>query len=310
MANKCYAAPMEGLTTYIWRRAHHEIFGGADKYFTPFLSPNATCRFQTKELDELRHNEGLYVVPQILTNCAEHFIWAARELQDMGYREVNFNLGCPSGTVTAKRKGAGMLAYPEVLNACLEQIFSALPEMQISVKTRIGKLSPEEWPGLLAIYNQYPISELIVHPRVQKEFYTGTAHREVFFWTAEHTTLPLVYNGDLQTVSDMTQFTACDTVMLGRGLMARPGLIRQMRGGAPATRGELTALHDVLLEEYGRRLSGDKPVLHRMRELWNYLSGSFSGTEEYLKRIRKAQSVGVYRAAAEELLRDCPLIEE
>lgn len=309
MPHKLYAAPMEGLTTYLWRRAHQEIFGGADKYFTPFLSPNANLSFQTKELDEVRHNQGMHVVPQILTNRAEYFIWAARQLQEMGYEEVNFNLGCPSGTVVAKRKGAGLLAYPEELDACLEEIFAALPDLRISVKTRIGKVSAEEWPRLLEIYNRYPISELIVHPRVQKEFYTGTAHREVFGRTAAHTDLPLVYNGDLLRASDVTDFSACNSVMLGRGLVSRPGLLRQVRGGAPASREELTCFHDTLLEGYRQRLSGDTPVLHRMRELWNYLSGSFTDTEDCLKRIRKAKSLSVYCAAAAELLHNCPMEE-
>ena len=310
MPCKYYAAPMEGLSTYLWRRAHDEIFGGVDKYFTPFLSPNANASFQTKELDELRHNQGMTVVPQLLTNRAEYFIWAARELQKMGYEEVNFNLGCPSGTVVGKRKGAGLLAYPEELDACLEAIFTALPTMRISVKTRIGKLSPEEWPRLLDIYNRYPIAELIVHPRVQKEFYTGLPHREVFEWTRAHTELPLVYNGDLFTPDDVKACGCCDTVMLGRGLMRNPALLRQVRGGARASREELTQFHACLLEAYGKRFSGDVPVLHHMRELWNYLSESFYDTEPYLKRIRKAKSVAVYAAAAEELLSICPMKEE
>ena len=127
--DKLYAAPMEGLTGYLWRQVHAELFGPADKYFTPFLSPNATCTFQRKELDEIdpEHNRGLNVVPQLLTNRAEHFLWAVRELHDRGFREVNFNLGCPAGTVAAKRKGAGLLAYPQELDRCLEEIFAGLP---------------------------------------------------------------------------------------------------------------------------------------------------------------------------------------
>ena len=157
-----YAAPMEGLTTYLWRQAHREIFGGADKYFTPFLSPNANLCFQRKELDEIQGEPD--TVPQLLTNRSEHFVWAARELQARGYQEVNFNLGCPSGTVTAKRKGSGLLACPEELERCLDGIFDALTNMRVSVKTRIGKNDPAEWEALLALYSRYPIHELIVHP--------------------------------------------------------------------------------------------------------------------------------------------------
>ena len=176
---KLYAAPMEGLTTYIWRRAQREVFGGVDKYFTPFLSPNGNLAFQQKELDEVSQGET-DTVPQLLTNRGDYFVWAARELYAMGIREVNFNLGCPSGIVTAKRKGAGLLAYPEELDRCLEEVFAALPDMRVSIKTRIGKNDPAEWGRLLAIYGKYPVSELIVHPRVQKEFYRGAVHRDAF----------------------------------------------------------------------------------------------------------------------------------
>lgn len=309
---KLYAAPIEGLTTYLWRRLQYELFGGADKYFTPFLSPNSNLSFQTKELDELRHNGGMPVVPQLLCNRADHFLWAARALYDMGYREVNFNLGCPSGTVTAKRKGAGFLAYPDELDRCLGEIFSGLPgDMRLSVKTRIGKSDPAEWERLLAIYNQYPLSELIVHPRVQKAFYRGAVHREAFAYARDHTALPLVYNGDLHTVEDVAQFCQSfgdiDTLMFGRGLIADPSLLRQLRGGQRASREELTLFHERLYEAYCARLSGDGPVLHRMREFWNYYALSFDQTEPYLKKIRKAQSCAAYHAAAMALLQNCPL---
>ena len=309
---KLYAAPMEGLTGYIWRRAQREMFGGVDKYFTPFLSPNGNLTFQRKELDEVTQGER-DTVPQLLTNRGDYFVWAARELYAMGHREVNFNLGCPSGTVTAKHKGAGLLAYPEELERCLDEIFSALPDMRVSVKTRIGKNDPAEWQRLLDIYERYPISELIVHPRVQKEFYRGVVHRDAFDAALARRQEVPVYNGDLFTAADVAafcrQYPQVDAVMAGRGLVADPALGRRLRGGAPASRQELTVFHDRLLADYRQRLSGDTPVLHRMRELWNYLSGSFEGTERELKAIRKAKTVAEYLPAAQRLLRDCPLRE-
>ncbi len=307
---KLYAAPMEGLTGYIWRRAQREMFGGVDKYFTPFLSPNGNLTFQRKELDEVTQGER-DTVPQLLTNRGDYFVWAARELYAMGYREVNFNLGCPSGTVTAKHKGAGLLAYPEELERCLDEIFGALPEMRVSIKTRIGKNDPAEWPRLLDIYARYPVAELIVHPRLQKEFYRGAVHRDAFDAALARRQEVPVYNGDLFTAADVAafcrQYPQVDAVMVGRGLIADPALGRRLRGGAPASRQELTAFHDRLLADYRQRLSGDTPVLHRMRELWNYLSGSFEGTERELKAIRKAKTVAEYLPAAQRLLRDCPL---
>lgn len=309
---KLYAAPMEGLTGYIWRRAQREMFGGVDKYFTPFLSPNGNLTFQRKELDEVTQGER-DTVPQLLTNRGDYFVWAARELYAMGYREVNFNLGCPSGTVTAKHKGAGLLAYPEELERCLDEIFGTLPEMRVSIKTRIGKNDPAEWPRLLDIYARYPVAELIVHPRLQKEFYRGVVHRDAFDAALARRQEVPVYNGDLFTAADVAafcrQYPQVDAVMVGRGLMADPALGRRLRGGAPASRQELTAFHDRLLADYRQRLSGDTPVLHRMRELWNYLSGSFERTERELKAIRKAKTVAEYLPAAQRLLRDCPLRE-
>lgn len=309
---KLYAAPMEGLTGYIWRRAQREMFGGVDKYFTPFLSPNGNLTFQRKELDEVTQGER-DTVPQLLTNRGDYFVWAARELYAMGYREVNFNLGCPSGTVTAKHKGAGLLAYPEELERCLDEIFGALPEMRVSIKTRIGKNDPAEWPRLLDIYARYPVAELIVHPRLQKEFYRGVVHRDAFDAALARRQDVPVYNGDLFTAADVAafcrQYPQVDAVMVGRGLIADPALGRRLRGGAPASRQEVTAFHDRLLADYRQRLSGDTPVLHRMRELWNYLSGSFERTERELKAIRKAKTVAEYLPAAQRLLRDCPLRE-
>ena len=185
--------------------------------------------------------------------------------------------------------------------------------MRVSIKTRIGKNDPADWERLLAIYGKYPVSELIVHPRVQKEFYRGAVHRDAFELALARRREPPVYNGDLFTVAEVEDFCRkypqVQAVMLGRGLVADPALGRRLRGGAAATRQELETFHHRLLADYRRRLSGDTPVLHRMRELWNYLSGSFDGAERELKAIRKARTLAEYQAAAQRLLGDCPLRE-
>ena len=302
---RLYAAPLEGVTTHVWRKAHRTIFGGADKYYTPFLSPNGNLCFQTKELREVTQGEP-DLVPQLLTNCAEYFIWGAKELQKLGYREVNFNLGCPSGTVVAKHKGSGLLSDPAYLDRLLDEVFNALPDLAISVKTRIGRYETGEWERLLAVYNRYPIAELTVHPRVQKEFYEGTAHREIFLWTQGHTSVPLVYNGDVTTPDDKAFSYDCP-VMIGRGLARRPALLREVRGGEKATRQELTAFHDAVFDGYEQLLSGALPAIYRMREFWNYLGCSFVGPEDAIKRIRKAKTLPEYQAAAQMILRDCEM---
>lgn len=290
-----YAAPMEGLTGWRWRQVQAALFGGADRYYTPFLSPNANFEFQTKELREIdpENNRGLPVVPQILTNRAEYFVWAARECQSRGYKEVNLNLGCPSGTVTGKKKGAGLLREPALLRTLLEGIFDALPDMQVSVKTRIGWDDPDQWHELLELFNAFPISLLIVHPRVRTQFYKGEVSREAFPWAQSHTRLPLCYNGDLFAEKDVASAPQTP-LMFGRGLVADPALLRRLRGGAAASAAELQAYHDRLYEAYRRDFGGGTAALHRMRELWAYLSGSFQNTDALLRGVRKARSCAEY----------------
>lgn len=182
--------------------------------------------------------------------------------------------------------------------------------MTVSVKTRIGKNDPGEWPGLLEIYRRYPLAELIVHPRLQKDFYKGTPHREAFSTVSGP--WPVVYNGDIWTTEDAAalsrDFPGTDAVMLGRGLMRDPSLLRQLRGGPAASVREVRTYHDRLLDAYRQRLSGDLPVMHRMWELWTYLAAGFDRAEPYLKRMRKAKNLSEYQAAVDALLREQPLV--
>lgn len=167
-----YMAPMEGITGYVFRNAYQKNFGGIDRYFTPFITNK---KMNYKELNDIapEHNRGMQVIPQILTNRADDFCEIARELEQYGYGIVNLNLGCPSGTVAAKKRGAGFLTEPDALDRFLEEIFTDCP-LQISIKTRIGIEEDAEWKQLLTIYNRYPLEELIVHPRVLKDFYRNT----------------------------------------------------------------------------------------------------------------------------------------
>lgn len=300
--NKLYAAPLEGITGFVWRNAHRTVFGGVDKYYTPFISPNSNLCFQTKELRDISQGEK-DLVPQLITKNGEHFIWAARELHAMGYDEVNFNLGCPSGTVVAKHKGSGLLRHPDVLDALLDEIFSALPDMKISIKTRIGMTDKYEWPAILAVYNRYPIYELTVHPRLQAQHYNGTADREVFLETLKASSLSLVYNGDVYAPNDDAFQYGCG-VMVGRGLTQDSALFRRVRGGKAASRDELTQFHDMVLEGYSKYISGDVSLMHRMWEFWHFFVCAFYDTDDAIKRMRKAKNIVAYRSAADEILRN------
>ena len=222
---------------------------------------------------------------------------------------MNLNLGCPSGTVTAKNKGAGLLREKDILRALLDGIFNALPDLKISVKTRIGWDDPDQWPALLALLNDYPITLLIIHPRVRTEFYKGRVHRDAFAWAQANTGLPLCYNGDLLTPADVSAAPNVP-LMFGRGLQADPSLLRRLRGGERASVAELQAFHDAIYTAYRRDYSGDVPVLHRMRELWNYLAGSFRNTEPLLRAIRKARTCAAYEQAVRPFFARAEMIRE
>ena len=308
-------APLEGITGWVFRQVHQRRFPGLDRYYAPFFAPTTDSPLTGRGLADLQpdHNQGVPVVPQLLANQAEAFLAAARVLQDLGYAEVNLNLGCPSGTVVAKGKGAGFLAHPQALDAFLTDIFSRT-DLAISIKTRIGMEDAAEWPALLAIFRRYPLRELIIHPRLRRDFYRGPVRQGAFQYAVDHCDLPLCYNGDLFTPQACrelaAQFPSVSHWMAGRGLVYNPALGRQLRGGEPLTPEELRAFHDQLVEAYRQVLSGDRPVLGKMKELWFYWSRHFLQPEGPLKRIRKAKTLLEYRDGVNALFRDCPFQEE
>ena len=267
---KDYMAPMEGVTNFVYRRVYHRFYHPMDKYFTPFISAKPKKNLSFQETCEVspEENKDMYVVPQILTCSAEDFIRTAQLLRDeYGHQEVNLNLGCPSGTVTAKGKGAGFLAEPKKLDAFLDEIFDKL-DMKISIKTRIGTHYEEDWEYLLAIYEKYPIYELIIHPRIQTDMYRGLPRLGAYEKAVERLKIPLCYNGNLFSVEDYRRFTQrfseTDCFMYGRGLITNPGMINAIREEKQPGKDILKELHDCLLEEYRQLLSGERNVLFRM----------------------------------------------
>ena len=311
---KDYMAPMEGVTNYVYRNAYHQFYHPMDKYFTPFISAKPNKRFSDKEIREVspENNKGMYVVPQILTNNGDDFLETARILkEDFGYKEVNLNLGCPSGTVTAKGKGAGFLGEPEKLKFFFDKIFSEC-EMEISVKTRIGTDYEEDWEALLNIYKSFPIKELIIHPRLLKDYYGNTPRLEAFIKAEKELSVPLCYNGDLFTKEDYERISGVlpgtDTFMFGRGIIKKPWLLSLIRDGEKPDKKKLRAFHDGLYREYREILSGERNVLFRMKELWSYMAPSFTNYEKYAKKIKKSQNLCSYNEAVEMLFSSQELI--
>ena len=308
-----YFAPMEGITGGEFRRVHFRYFGGVDRYYMPFVSPTRDHVFTPRELRNIapENNKGIPVVPQLLTKEPEDFLWAARSLMDMGYTEVNLNVGCPSGTVVAKGKGAGLLSDPKKLDRFLEEIFSAGLDLDISVKTRLGMRDPEEFGPLLEILGKYPIPLLILHPRVREDYYRRPIRMEAFEAAARSYRGSLCYNGGLVDVTGLEAFTKnhpnVDKIMVGQGFLADPALGRKYKGGPAAARAELEGFHGELYATYLRNFGSSRNAAFHMKELWGYLSRLFEGGDKLFKQLRKAQDAAAYENAVRRIFAELPL---
>ena len=317
-------APMEGITTALFRRAYKKWFKEPDWYYTPFIAANQTHKFKTRERQEVEpYTDKL--TPQILTDKAEHFIWAAGKLKEKGYQEINLNAGCPSATVTTKGKGAGMLGDLSKLEAFLDEVFSAkergdIPE--VSVKTRVGVASYDEAEGIASLYSRYPFSKVIVHPRIRDDYYNNSPNMEafkIFYDRIRHERL--VINGDLKTAGDiegiLKSFPDIGGVMIGRGILADPFLPEKIRtklalkegaddeavyaGLSDRDREMLFGFLEELHEQYLLALSDDRAALFKMKDIWNFTAAAFPDQERQLRAIIKSRNGQEYKTAVRSL---------
>ena len=317
-----YFAPMEGITGRLFRNAFEEVFPHTvDKYFAPFIASGVTKGVAGKDLKELspENNKGFFLVPQLLTNDPQDFANTAKTLQNLGYEEINLNLGCPSKTVVSKRRGAGMLTDTENLDAFLEEAFSFCEKngIRLSLKTRLGMKEEEEFVRLLAIYDRYPARELIVHLRLCTDYYKLPLRPAWFDYAAKNSSLKLVYNGDITSRQEMDRIQQAypkADVMIGRGFLMRPWMLEESVSG---TQGEVLSrenpeafrkfwqLHDLLYQVYKEEMPGERAVLFKLKELWFYMAQSFDTVSEErgrqnkkaMKAIKKSQRLSDYEGA-------------
>ena len=304
-----YFAPMEGLTGYIYRNAHNAFFKSIDKYFSPFIPANQSEKFKTREINDIlpENNQGLVLVPQLLTNNAKDFIHTSKKIKLLGYNEINLNLGCPSRTVVSKDKGSGFLSKKAELDVFLEEIFSQAVT-KISIKTRLGKDQPEEFYDLIQIFNKYPIEELIIHPRIQKDFYKNKPNLKIFKEALILSKNPICYNGDIFKGDDYKAFSAhfpsVNTLMIGRGLLENPAMVSEITNNIKLDKIVLKQFHDQIYEDYKNILFGDRNVLFKMKEIWFYMIQAFSDNTKYAKKIKKAEKLCDCEEAVSSLFRE------
>lgn len=303
---KLYFAPLEGITTYTFRNAHREMFGGADKYFAPFINPSDNEKVSRKGFRDIApdNNKGTPLCPQVLTAKGESFLKFCEKLKPLSYDEVNINIGCPAATVVRKGRGAGFLKTPDDMERFFDEIFSK-SDMKISVKTRIGYSSPAELLRLMEIYNRYPIACLTIHPRTREQLYNGSPDIDAFKAAYDVSENKLCYNGDICTAEDFLRisekFARLDSVMLGRGAVANPALFREIRGGERLKTYELISFSRLLAERYIKVLESETFTLHKLKEVWIYAIRNFPDEVKTAKRIKKAVTLSEFMSALESL---------
>ena len=301
---KYYFAPMEGLTDSIYRSLHHRYFPGIDLYCMPFFSPTVHRTLSKKEQRDLPPAGQVPALPQLLTKNTEDFLWAASLCRDLGYDRIDLNVGCPSGTVVAKGKGAGMLSDPDALDAFLWEIFRLSP-LPISIKTRLGMNDIQEFPRLMEIFNRYPIAELTVHPRLRVDFYKHPVRMEGFEYALAHSKNPLCYNGNLNSIADIEAFRSrypqVESLMIGRGLIGDPAML--LGGGDPR---HLQQFYDELLEAYTEAFGSSRNAMFRLKENWRYLLPHFENSEKLGKKLRKTTDLQEYKRITEEIFTTLP----
>ncbi len=306
-------APMEGITSRTFRELHAAFFPGVDRYCLPFLSPTREHLLTDRQRRELDPGPlgCSRLVPQLLTSSPEDFLWAASAVAELGYGEVDLNLGCPSGTVVSKGKGAGMLRHLEALRRFLDAVYAAAP-IPVSVKTRLGLEREEEFAPILELLGDYPVSRLTVHPRTRREMYTGEVHLAAFALAARRWPGRLVYNGNVFTAASAERiaraFPGLDGLMLGRGLLADPALVTRLRGGERA-REAILGFHEALCAEYLAAMHPNQAVLPKLKEIWMYLSLLFAD-DGLWKRLRKTKTWEEFHPLALRALRELPLRPE
>lgn len=318
MNKKIYMAPMEGITGYVFRNAYEKVFSGTDAYYTPFISTNHEGIMNSREKNDIlpEHNKNINIIPQVLSNNYRDFEKTAIELYGYGYNHININFGCPSGTVTAKKKGSGIFKDLALLDEFLYGIFNHIEiikheNIKISVKTRIGFEEPEEYKEIFNIYDKYPIHEITVHPRITKDFYKEPVRLDEFWHIYNNRKTLISYNGEIKSKKDcekiINNYPEINAVMIGRGLLSHPGLTDEIKNNKHTDKEQIRDFLQILMMEYGNIMPGEKPLLFKLKDIWTFLGPAFINCDKELKKIKKSSDIREYSDSVKELLERCEL---
>lgn len=307
---KIYLAPLEGVTTFVFRKRFYECFGEqVDKYYTPFFAPHSKRPMKSKEVKEIlpENNPGFYLVPQLLTDSAKDALSFQKDMKRFGYDEININAGCPSGTVTKKSRGSGMLLDTRRLDDFLYELYEK-SEGIVSVKTRIGFSDSEEWESIWEVYKKYPISELIIHPRTREQFYGGNVFLKCFEKAYNESPFPLVYNGDIRTIDDYNNiiklFPKQEAIMIGRGAIADPSVVRSIKNGSslPYKMEEILGFLEGLLADYSSLYGADEQTLFKIKEVWSFMKIWYPDRD--VRNLMKAKTISEFSTMQRNVIKN------
>ena len=296
------AAPLQGVTDNVWRMAQHEVFGGVDAYYAPFMrvEHGEVRRKDLRDVDPQR-NAGTTLVPQILACQTGHALMMVDALKQIGYRRIDINLGCPFPPIALHRKGSGMLAYPDLAEG-LFQALAAVQDVEYSVKMRLGWDRNDQWRDIMPLMDIIKPVNIAVHPRTGKQQYKGDLDLEQFEALLAASPWPVIYNGSLRTVDDIEQiilrYPTLAAVMVGSGLAANPGMFV-----TDATPDDYRRFHDLLVDGYTEQLNGgEAQLVRRLQDIWQtFLPGT---GHKLFKAIRKSRTLDQYQTAAAAALAD------
>ena len=312
MTPKLYLAPLRGLTDYIYRNTFNRHFNGFDAAVTPFIPSSRTTRATPLHLKDVlpENNTSMPIEPQILCNNPADFIPLAKQLYDLGYPTVNWNLGCPFPMVAKKQRGSGLLPYPDRIEDFLAKTVPAIPN-RLTIKTRLGRRDSEEIIQLMPIFNRYPLQEIIIHPRTGKQMYDGEPDLDAFEKCIEMTHHRIVYNGDITDLKSFqnlsARFNTIKTWMIGRGAIVNPFLPAILKSGKDdfSDRVEtFRSFYQELFDEYQRVFSGPGHLLERMKGFWTYFSQAFKDSRKIRKKIHRTLKLQRYLEIVERFFEE------
>ncbi len=305
-----YLAPIRGLTDSLFRDTLHDHFKGFDASVTPFINPQRKSLYEDAMLRDVlpQCNVGWPIVPQLLHTDPEAFVVLANRLAGLGYSHINWNLGCPAPMVARKKRGSGLLPFPEMILEILEQVLPQL-NIELSIKTRLGYHDRSELAAILPQLDRFALKEIIIHTRLGKQLYKGNTDPDGFAVCQKLSRHPLVYNGDITDLTTFNllaaRFPTVDRWMIGRGALGNPFLAEEIKGfptDSPDQRKKrLYAFHFDLFNRYQQRLSGPSHILGRVKQLWTYLIISFPGQAKLEKKILKSGDIETYLQVIEQL---------